>query len=93
MSHELGALVVEDDQMLVGFDQIDTLAGQVPGDMEPGLAHLDDSVDGDRGAADAIPANRADLVSWPRRVGFRCLLPGLRRGDPAGKPWWGRSVL
>ena len=48
VSHELGALVVEDEQVLVGLDQINALAGEVPGDVEPGLADLDDSVDGDR---------------------------------------------
>ena len=94
MIHNFGALVVEDDQVLVGLDQIDALAGEVPGDVEPGLADLDDSVDGDRGAADAVPADRADLVSWPRRVCFRCRLPGLRRGDPAGQALvWSLSVI
>ena len=57
--HEFGALVVEDDEVLVGLDQINALAGQEPGDVEPGLADLDDAVGGDRGAADAIPADGA----------------------------------
>ena len=87
--HEFGALVVEDEEVLVGLDQINALAGQKPGDMEPGLTDLDDAVGGDRGAADAIPADRADLVSWPRRVGFRCRIPGLLRGDPAGQSLMG----
>ena len=47
VSHELGALVVEDDQVLVGLDQINALAGEVPGDVEPGSADLDYAVDGD----------------------------------------------
>lgn len=54
VSHELGALVVEDEQVLVGLDQINALAGEVPGDVEPSLADLDDAVGGDRGAADAV---------------------------------------
>ena len=58
VSHELGALVVEDEQVLVGLNQIDALPGEEPGDMEPGLADLNDSIGGDRGAADAIPADR-----------------------------------
>ena len=61
--------------------------------MELGLAYLDDSVDGDRGAADPVPANRSLLVSWPRWVNFRCRIPGLLRGDQAGRPLVGRSVL
>ena len=85
VSHQLGALVVEDDQVLVGFEEINALAGEEPGDTEPGSAHLDDSVGGDRGAADPIPADKADLVSWPRRVGFRCRIPVLLRGDSAGQ--------
>ena len=83
VSHELRALVVEDEQMLVGFDEIDALAGEESGDVEPGLADLDDSVGGDRGAADAVPANRSLLVSWPRWVVFRCRIPGLLRGNSA----------
>ena len=85
VSHELGSLVVEDEQVLVGLNQIDALPGEEPGDMEPGLADLNDSIGGDRGAADAIPANRADLVSWPRRVCFWRRLPRLLRGDAAGQ--------
>ena len=85
MLHKFGALVVEDDQVLVGLDRIKALAGQESGDVEPGLADLDDAVGGDRGAADVIPADGADLVSWPRRIGFRCRIPRLLRGDPAGQ--------
>jgi hypothetical protein len=35
--HDLGALVVEDKQVLVSLDEIDNLVGQKPGDVEPGL--------------------------------------------------------
>jgi carotenoid cleavage dioxygenase-like enzyme len=31
--HDLGALVVEDEQVLVGLDQIDGLPGEEPGDV------------------------------------------------------------
>jgi hypothetical protein len=39
--HDLSALVVEDEQVLVGLDEIDDLTGHEPGDVEPGLAKLD----------------------------------------------------
>jgi len=78
-------LVVEDDQVLVGLDQINALAGQVPGDMEPGLADLDDTVGSDGGAADAIPADRPQLILGQWWVGFRCRLLRLLRGDAAGQ--------
>lgn len=70
MLHKLGALVAEVDQVLVGLDEIDALAEE-PGDMELCLPDLDDSVGGDRGAADAIPADRTDLVSWPPKPASR----------------------
>jgi hypothetical protein len=82
--HQLGALVVEDEQVLVGLDEIDALAGEESGDVEPGLPDLDDSVGGDGGAADAVPADWSLLVSRPRRVGFRRCRPGLGWGNPAG---------
>jgi len=41
VSNELGALVVEDQQVLVGLHQIDALAGEEPGDVEPSLSDLD----------------------------------------------------
>jgi hypothetical protein len=34
--HDLGAAIVEHEQVLVGLDQIDGLAGQEPGDVEAG---------------------------------------------------------
>jgi hypothetical protein len=34
--HDLGAASVEHEQVLVGLDQIDGLAGQEPGDVEAG---------------------------------------------------------
>ncbi|KQV06429.1 hypothetical protein ASC63_02995 [Leifsonia sp. Root112D2] len=71
--------------MLVGFDEIDASAGEKPGDVEPGLPHLDDSVPGDRGAADAVPADGPQLVLGPGWVGFRCRIPCLLRGDSAGQ--------
>ena len=94
VTHELGALVVEDELVLVGLHEIDALAGEEPGDVEPGLAHLDDSVGSDRGAADPVPANWSLLVSWPRWVGFRCRFPRPLRGDPARQSlMWPLCVL
>ena len=62
MSHDLGALVVEDEEMLVGFDEIGALTGEEPGDVEPGLADLDDAIGCDGGVVDPVPANRSLLV-------------------------------
>lgn len=42
MLHELGALVVEDQQVLVDLDEIDDPADHKPGDVEPALAYLHD---------------------------------------------------
>ena len=38
VSHDLGSLVVEDQQVLVGFDEIEDLAGHESGDVESGSA-------------------------------------------------------
>ena len=46
MLHDLCAPVVEDEQVVVGLEKIDGLTGEEPGDVESGLAHLDDAVDG-----------------------------------------------
>jgi hypothetical protein len=70
--------------VLVGFDEIDALAGEKPSDVEPRSASLDDAIGGDR-RADPVPADRSLLVLWPWRVGFRRRLPRLRRGNPAGQ--------
>ena len=85
VSHDLGALVVEDQEVLVGLDQIDNLASHEPGDVEPGFANLHDAVDGDRRAADPIPANWSQLVARSRWVGFRRRVPRLQRRDPSGQ--------
>ena len=66
--HQLGALVVEDEQTLVGLDETDALAGEEPGDVEPGLLNLDDAVRGEGGAADLNLADRPLLVPWSRRI-------------------------
>ena len=34
MLHDLGALVVEDEQVVVGLDEVDGLAGEEPGDIK-----------------------------------------------------------
>jgi hypothetical protein len=86
MLHDLGASVVEDEQVLVGLDEEDGLAGHLPGDVEPGLPHLDDAVAGDSGLADPAPTDRSLRVPWSGRIGFRCRFPCLLRGDPAGQP-------
>lgn len=87
--HEFRAVVVKDQQVLVGFDEIDAVAGEEPGDVEPGLSNLNDAGDGDRRAANSVPANGSYLVSRPGRVGFRGRLPSPKRGDPAGQSLMG----
>jgi hypothetical protein len=95
----LGALVVEDEQVLVDFYKIDVLAGEEAGDVESGLPDLDDPVACHGGAADPVPADRAVLVAWSERIGFRCRFPSLQRRDPArgclssqrNRVWWKRS--
>ena len=62
VSHDLGALVVEDQQVLVCLDEIDDLAGEQPGDVEAGLADLDDAVDSDPGGSDLFPADWSHLL-------------------------------
>ena len=57
MLHDLCAPLVEDEQVVVSLEKIDGLAGYTPGDVESGLAHLDDAVDGDSGPAHVVPAN------------------------------------
>lgn len=52
---DLGAAVVEDEQMILGLDQEHGLAGEQPGDVESGRADLDDAVRGDAGDADPVP--------------------------------------
>ena len=86
MLHELGALVVEDQQVLVGLDEEHRLVGEEPGDVEAGLADLDNAVAGDFGGADPVPANGSLLVSWAWWFGLRGRFPCLQRGYPAGQP-------
>jgi hypothetical protein len=52
--HDLGAFVVEDEEVVGGLDEIDGLAGEGAADVEPGLADLDDAVPGDRDTADSV---------------------------------------
>jgi len=50
-------LVVEDQQVLVSFDEIEDLAGHESGDVESGSAHLDDAVDSNSGGSNLFPAD------------------------------------
>ena len=80
MLHDLGAVVVEDGQVLVGLDEIDAPASEKPGDVETGLANLHDAVPGDGGATDPVPADGPLLVSRAGWVGFRRIV--ATRSDP-----------
>jgi len=86
MLHDLGAPVVEDEQVVVGLDEIDGLTGEEPGDVESGAAHLNDAVDGDSAAAHVVPADGPQPVPRPGWIRFRCRVPCLTRCDPAGQP-------
>jgi hypothetical protein len=57
--HDVGSVVVEDEEVVGGLDEIDSLAGEGTANVEPGLADLDDAVPGDPGAADSDPAERS----------------------------------
>jgi hypothetical protein len=79
---DLGAVVVEDEQLVVGLDEQDGLGGHQAGDVEPGSADLDDAVAGDSGDADPVPADWSLLVAGPGWLGLPRRLPGLQWGDP-----------
>lgn len=59
ISHELGALVVENEQVSVGRDEIGIRAHEELGDVKPAFADLTESIGGDRGAADAVLSHRS----------------------------------
>lgn len=101
VSRELGSYLVEDEQVLVGFDEIDVSAGDEAGDVERGLADLDDAVGGDRDAPSAVPATgcswflgRGGLTGFPGD-GFRAapLSVNSRCGTPcAAMPFLTRAM-
>lgn len=66
VSHKLGTLVRENEQVWVSHHKADARASEEPGDREPGFANLTDSIGGDPGAADAVTSHRALLAPWPR---------------------------
>ena len=93
MLHDLGAPVVEDEQVVVGLEKIDGLAGEGPGDVEPGLRTW------------TMPLTATLVRRIPSQPTGRCWFRG--RGGSVfgvasqacsgvilpGRPWCGRSVL
>jgi hypothetical protein len=76
--HDIGALDVEDQEVLAGFNEVNDLPGEEPGEVEQGPTDLDDAVAGDSAAADPAATRRPHLLARPGRDWLRHRLPSLK---------------